>query len=1468
MSNAIPTIYEPWHKALSNRLVSDFTKPKTWGMEKFALPYHSAIHNGIVEFGSMADDIDAEGVYITVPMTDPIFASYSEADKLLNAVVQYVHPDVIGKPVRTDQQVNKEITELANADAKLFVYNKNLQKADIGRSLLIYSYCPINDLYRYPANQYTGWYRWYNEYQTMCWKIEEGLTKHTNRNHFIVMGTPVTIPSLSVLETIYTGMTKIKTGERLFDTMSESHLKLFNNDLSRYFIDLWLLVAGGREFSIIGKKFTLEQMQKINIVYLLNGQWATFNLGHLMSLMKENTPDQKAESDRNQFKRKFLYFSNRLFSIAKGLQDANEIDPDAPGQENADDIGSADYELDIEKSRLTNDVTINIGESKQAPKKVKSQSDMMADLKSKLKKIDNGEKLDEDAKQNVLVDEESLEQQIIDRDLQQLEVQQAQAEIDNSYGSGYKKHKPKSNDLESTVDRETNRLFKSGVISAKEVARVKNAAKKIKTIKDPFGSGKSIEETMKIDPKDLVVPENNPVAPEIKGVRNKGYLNSSITTMERRYIKEVMSKDILNSVTHLQRAGYAIEDYKIEKVTTAIDRYELHRISVMTPRGVTKTIPIQIPTLDDEGVMLVGGVKSRMRPQKGDRPLRKVSPVRVALSSYSSKIFIERTERSAFNYQKWLIASIVDRSMTEGQQEFLDIKYGKVFNPEFKCPRQYSIMARRFSSFIYKDILFSFDAKNIEKVFTEESRAYATKHKLIPFAKSKSFDLYFNKDGKVVTQKEGQLTLVGTIESVLDIDDSKKPVDYVEYQLLGDTVPLGFILAYHVGLGNLIETLGCRSRRVPRGSSLKLTSDEYAIRFNDESIVLSRNDEVATLILAGFNRYKGLISAYSVYQFDDQDTYGAVIAKAGISPRKLVEIDTAMDIWVDPITLGLLEKYSLPTDLFGLLIEGVKLLTHDQHKDKNDRTEERDKGLERIAGTISRALYETVRKHKSSVISAKQGLDLNPKDVWMTILLDPAVMGVEESNPIHNLKDQEELILGGVGGRSTKTMMASDRKYHKSSLGSISCDTVDSAEVAAKIFRTADPCYDDLRGTTFPVKSTREVSRVFSTSSLTCPAAYFDDPKRINFINIQNSSTTMAYGYTPMPFRTGYERVIPHRAGKTWANMAAQDGVVVSNKNKVLKVKYADGSLKSIAYGDTPGKWSGKMMSHSLICELKTGDSFKQGNPLVYNQDYFKRDSLYPDQIIFAGSMLCTVALIECDATYEDSCLIDEELAGRMKTKFSKPKYVTVPFDHDVKNLVKVGDEVEADSALCILLPPLSSSEGSRQSAETLALLEKNARDVPKAKVKGRVTYIRVLYTGDIEEMSDSLQKLCEEEDIKMFQRARDMGDQPYNGYVSSRTRIGGKELGKDVVSIEIHITYDLNMTGSDKLVFGGQMKSVAAGIIQGKFETVSGVPVNAKFSGRSEENRGVQSIYYQGTSNRLLYVLGKAAVDIYKGRT
>jgi hypothetical protein len=146
--------------------------------------------------------------------------------------------------------------------------------------------------------------------------------------------------------------------------------------------------------------------------------------------------------------------------------------------------------------------------------------------------------------------------------------------------------------------------------------------------------------------------------------------------------------------------------------------------------------------------------------------------------------------------------------------------------------------------------------------------------------------------------------------------------------------------------------------------------------------------------------------------------------------------------------------------------------------------EQRFVGYERFAGHIYRELVKSIRGYRNKGRDRKHKLDFNPESVIQAIIKDTSVNAVEEVNPVHQLKDQEELTFGGVGGRSEITVTKRARTQKDSYRGVVSEANKDSGKVGFVTYTTTDPRISDYRGNIAIDEKTNDNSLLSVTGNL------------------------------------------------------------------------------------------------------------------------------------------------------------------------------------------------------------------------------------------------------------------------------------------------------------------------------------------------------------------------------------------------
>lgn len=496
----------------------------------------------------------------------------------------------------------------------------------------------------------------------------------------------------------------------------------------------------------------------------------------------------------------------------------------------------------------------------------------------------------------------------------------------------------------------------------------------------------------------------------------------------------------------------------------------------------------------------------------GALPILKISPKRVGLTSYYGKTFVDRNKKKINDYGDWIRNSIVALSFEKTNGIVNELYQSPEFDNTFMCPRIYSILAMEFKSFNltpanYPRVvgLTTYEInlnhkKRLELYGAENIKAYEKDGSIIIGQSTNDGLLIVDKNSafyhvqKVKDNKVSNLIAMGSIEDLLGLDVTKAPVEYAEAKVLGRTIPVGVILGYEMGLEKLMKFLKVEPRRVPVGTRVNLIPQEWAMVFNDETLVFSRDDVFTNLILAGFNEYHKTLREFNVDEFNNKAVYLNLIESVGMTHRYLREVDTLYQLFVDPITRDLLIEMKEPTSFRGLLIRACELLQYEQHPDEQDGRYLRIAGYERMAGAVYTEITKSIRAHAGRPGKSKLPIDLNPYQVWIAITTDTAKVQISEINPVENLKQQEAVTYAGTGGRTSRTMVRHTRAFHPNDLGVISEATVDSSDVAVNTYMPANPTFVSVRGLARPYNKTKDGMAGFvSTSALLSVSGTKDD---------------------------------------------------------------------------------------------------------------------------------------------------------------------------------------------------------------------------------------------------------------------------------------------------------------------------------------------------------------------------------------
>lgn len=1338
----------------------------------------------------------------------------------------------------------------------------------------VFNYSLLHRMYRYPRNIYSNYYRWRNIHDTVWTKIAE-IASASPRNQFIEFNLPRVLPSVSMFNVMESSMT-----QKLATVFSYSETLIL--------LELWKWLGPNRDKSLLSK-IDPKFYDRVNLVFCESNRWFVLNLGQLdqwrLPTKREIEENSSLAGRKGNEPARMQRYMLRLAMALTAARD--ESVPENLGNENEDKKAEGAVSTQLPTGSVPEVTTISPTGKTVSEKMSPEKADPVpepepAEFVDEIEREEREEKiLDAEAQvidQQPLSDEEVFDTSI-DADLESL------ATIaDNAYGGEegpetvfVEYAPPEAKTPEEAIIAHANALADAGGWPATEYRRAIENAGRYKQIVAPDGT--TLGEFLQIKPEMTQLTTVSKV-PDRQTIADKTMLQSSLLDFDRRYVRDVMQRDVANMVVSLQNAGVMVTDYRVNEIENITGGLMEYAVKVKPLQGVPSTLRFKIPRVEEDGSYRINGVVYRTRKQRGDLPIRKLTPTRVALTSYYGKAFVERSSKKVNDYGRWLRDNIVRMALADNPELVTYIEQGDAFDPSFEAPRLYTMIAqgiRAFNLTVKRDgqnvqWKLLFDHKRIKNIFAGQPDPEGTIEKLEQLGKFVIIGIVEN--GRVLlmdkqnaiyeSNSQGTLIPMPALDELLGLAALRCPVEFAELRVFGKMIPVGVVLSYLMGIDELCKRMNVKPRVVPAGQRASLAPGDWTIVFQDETWVFNRDDVEATLVLGGWRDYRETTLNYNHHEFNRRDVYYNVLEENGLSVRYLRELDLMAQMFIDPITKELLAEMKEPQVWTELLVRAAALLATDQHPHELDANFLRIKGYERFPGLLYSEMVRSLRVHNAKGSKAMHPLEINPYAVWIAISEDPAKDQSLEINPIKELKEIEAVTYAGTGGRSGRSMVKRTRAYHPSDTGVISEATSDSSDVGINTFLTADPKFKNLRGMAEPYELGKSgATSGLSTTALASPAIDRDDMKRANFASIQQAHGIACDGYHQAQVRTGYEQVIPYRVGPTYCVMAKKNGQVTSLTATGIIVTYADGEVLGVEIGRKYGNAAGLTVPHEIVTTLKLGDSFNAGDPIAYNSGFFEPDFFNPKQIVWKCSTNSKTALLESTDTLEDSCAISVRLSNKLRTRITKLRTIVVNFDQQVHRVVKVGDKVEYDSILCMIEDAVTASSGvlDESTIDTLRVLTAQA---PQAKILGTVERVEIFYHGEKEDMSPTLRALVTESDQKLTARLRSQGKKVFNGRVDENFRVENDALQLDSAAINVYISTEVAAGVGDKGVFGNQLKTVFGRVFSENVRTESGIPIDSIFGAISVDNRIVMSPYVIGTTATLLNVIAKKAVQMY----
>lgn len=981
--------------------------------------------------------------------SDPLVKGPSDNDSHLKTVdkkmsVEHVRDLVIiaGSPVAQSVNLQGDIDAWHRSKKRFRRTRDTLAETTNDNVPAIFNYSFAQSAYRYTRSIFTDRYRWMNLWATVFDKIKA--CKESTRSHFVFIPLPVHLPSISKMQN---AVGKPET----------SFLQLLRSADEWMMFDLWSWVDRDlRPNTLIGR-IPAEMLSKVDLIFEDAGRFMCLNLGLLDTWLEDVNREKKnaQEFNHRDLQKRLMRGFMSLMEFRRGNLSVQEI--------TSDDFGDMPVGIDIQSS----------GMNEQNVQDTESINDRSVDILSNM-----------------------------DDDLAQLEAMENKMAYnkpsDNSMGS--LQEAPKELQVPQNIDEalimKLDDLAESGLITASNYRSLIKSIDKAALAPSPYDATKTAREYAYVDPSETVIKTVSKLKDD-KTIIDKSMLDASLKDVDRIYIEQFLNRDKVAMVQAIQKGGSIVVDHKVTVIEDAIGKFEAHEIKLMPLEGLPSPIRMKVPIVDPDNRIRTGNTSYVLRRQRVDKPIRKISPYQVSLSSYFGKNFVNRTEKSAYDYSKYLVKE-VNLNLLSEVPSITNVTTGDVFTHLASLPRSYTALSRCWRSFECKGVVFYFTYQQLELHFNVEMIKKIQALGMTPVGLKGGVHYALDMDNTLYTVTDGNAEPISSIESFLDLRIERKPVEFCECKFLGKSIPVGLVLGFYHGLSGLIKLLGVQPRQVPTGQRVNLQAGEWSLVFDDTTLVFSHDDRLATLVLGGLQQIDTTLKKYSLAHFDGKAVYFNCIESLDLNARYVRELDLLDTYFVDPITERILKKMGEPTTYPKLVMRACEMLLSDHHKKSGDNSEQRYRGVERVAGAMYTSMITGLREHSAMINKRNARVNVHPYAAWEGVMGDNTIVQSKDINPINNLKENEAVTFMGAGGRAERAITRSGRYYDRSDMGVISEAGVDSKLTGVNVFTSASPRFSDLEGMVHPSLDVKTpMTSLLSSTAMVSPGIMKDD-KRAN----------------------------------------------------------------------------------------------------------------------------------------------------------------------------------------------------------------------------------------------------------------------------------------------------------------------------------------------------------------------------------
>ena len=817
----------------------------------------------------------------------------------------------------------------------------------------------------------------------------------------------------------------------------------------------------------------------------------------------------------------------------------------------------------------------------------------------------------------------------------------------------------------------------------------------------------------------------------------------------KEYIEHVMPQDISKVFTSLNDKSMKVyvRDIKIEDTSNELNYKETWHVTLEDEKGQRHTVTVDIPKFLENKFMYLGGNKKIINRQNFLYPVVKTAHDTVQIVTNYNKMFIRRLGTKSIATVERLMKLI---NTNDEMKEFFTVGNVSIGNRSFLTTIEYDEFAKVISKFKSSDTEIFFSQKDAHDCASE----YAI---MIPDDK-----VFIGMRGKKPIFIDSNTQVTEDNESICDVmvkalpenlqksfasTRSTKKLMYNTATIMSQAIPFIVLLMYWEGFTSVIKKMNLVYRfdtKYPR----ELKTNEAVIRFKDCFFIYEDSLTIGLLM----NGIKVLDTEnHNLDEYNNEEPYVEFFKKVYGKTAIMSAIANYYDFMIDPITKEILEDIHLPTDLIELCIYASNLLADESYTPENSQTLSRVRSVEIIPAILYYEISRSYLNYKNSMGKKKISI---PRDAVIKQLLSlQTVEDYSTLNPVVELEKDRTITSKGYRGVNVdRSYTEEKRSYDKSMLGVMAINTSPDGNVGITRFLTMEPRIKGVRGyAEIAGKDLTDLkdANLFSPSELLFPlGATRDDSIRTAMASKQSKHVIPVRNATPALMTNGYDESIKYNLSSDFCVCAEEDGTIIDydEQSKVLMVEYKSGKRKAIDLSSHIVKngGGGFYLSNELTTNLKVGDKIKKDQTIAWHKMFFTDDK--HNGIRMNVGVFEKVAIMSSYDTYNDSTMITHKLARDAESDMVFCKQIVIGKNSNIYDIRKVGDHISIGDPLISFDTSFDDADLnkllSNLSDKQKSVLEEGSMNQIKSKYAGEIVDIKIYSTVEMDELSESLQKV------------------------------------------------------------------------------------------------------------------------------